>query len=188
MMAARTRSSNTDGPADVRQRSQGHSDPLMRRRRTTIAVLLVLATLAVGVAAILHSSLDRRFVGSWKEVSGGAFGPRRILTFLPDGTAHDVAWNEQGVETGAGISWHWRTSSEHLFLRGHTPQPAAQRRWKTFLNAAFDEFYRRTSGSSQNDESSFRILEVEARRFVVEQRFRKGDAMQTRQLVFERVD
>jgi hypothetical protein len=119
-------------------------------------------------------------------VSGGAFGPRRVLTFLPDGTVHDAAWNEQGVQTGAGISWQWWTSDGNLFLGGHTPPPATQSRLITFLNTAFQEFYRHKHHRPLG--SAYPILEVDSRRFVLEQRYRKGNEMESRQLAFERVE
>jgi hypothetical protein len=158
---------------------------MSRRRRISIAFLLIVCGTAAGITAYRRFSVDQRFLGSWREVSGGAFGPRRVLTFLADGTIHDAAWNEQGIQTGEGISWQWWTSGEDLFLGGYTPPPATQSRLITFLNTTLQEFYRHKYRRPQGH--PYRILEVDARQMVLEQRYQKGNDMEARRLIFERI-
>jgi hypothetical protein len=158
---------------------------MSRRRRIFVALLLIVCGSSAGIVAYRRFSVDQRFLGSWREVSGGAFGPRRALTFLPDGTIHDAAWNEQGFQTGEGISWQWWTSGEDLFLGGYTPPATTQSRLTTFLNTTFQELYRYKHRLPQG--SPHRILEIDARRMVLEQRHQKGDDMESRQLVFDRI-
>lgn len=135
---------------------------MSRRRQIAIAVVILSAIVAGGAWWRVQNRLDRRLIGAWREITVPrvAFGPRRIIEFLPDSTVNDTAFDQTGRVTGSGIGWQWWCRDGVLRMRSHTPPPASQGRFTTFLNSGFEEFYRWTSGTPQNDEVSFCIVEI----------------------------